>query len=489
MEGTSEPEITIFNARLVLPSSAVPVLGSLSFRRRTGFITRVLPARKGVPDPEENVATETRINLHGQILAPGFLDLQTNGMAGVHFTTLASKSHTDQGEDDVARLQKCARLLVSSGTTAFWATIPTVPQERWREILPSLQAREFLNAKGTPEGATLLGAHCEGPYLAPEKKGAHAAEYMLLPAGDFPRSASEADTAAQHEVRFVHHEDLYGSINLADTVKMITIAPELPNALDMIASLRQKHPHIRIAIGHTTATYAQASAAVAAGATMVTHTFNAMNGCTGREPGVAGLMLEEERRVYYSTIADGVHLHPLTLSLAIRSGLDRDGLGGGRCIGITDAIELAGLPDGTYEGNEQIVGRQVKVGNKVVKEGTGTLIGSCVLLDSVVREMVKSAPDIRRVKLETSSREAEERKLVIAVKAVGQNVADMMGEGQRGRLEVGRRADFAVLNHDNFEGDGGIVVTETWVGGWKVFDRGEAHTIGADDCRDESGKG
>ena len=476
--------ITFINAKLILPTHATPVLGSLSFSSGTGLITAINTEPGAVSPGARSYGSE--INLHNQILAPGFIDLQTNGMAGVHFTTLAtgSKSGAEPGEDDISRLEKCAKLLVTSGTTAFWATIPTVPQHRWREILPVLRPREFTQAiesshdgvtamrSNVPVGAALLGAHCEGPYLHPEKKGAHAAEFMLTPSD--PESTAATTTTNAQQAPF---ESLYHPTNLSSTIKMITIAPELPNAISMIASLHTKYPHIRIAIGHTTATYAQATAAVTVGASMVTHAFNAMNGWTGREPGVVGLFLhnhdhsheqEKGRKVFFSTIADGVHLHPLSLSLAIRSGLDSDGLGGGRCIGITDAIELAGLEDGVYKGNGQIVGRQVKEGNRVVKEGTGTLIGSCVLLDAVVREMVGSVPSSGDG---GGGGEEEERgrKLVVAVKAVSQNVADLMGEAQRGRLEIGRRADFAVLDWDGHSDK--PHVKETWVAGCKVFDR------------------
>lgn len=505
--------ITFTNAKLILPGHAVPTPGSLTCCKKTGLIVSIDVESSSTGLGQNSIsANRKKVDCNGQILAPGFLDLQTNGMAGVHFTSLCNPDD-ESSEGDVLRLTKCAKLLPSSGTTAFWATIPTVSQQRWRAILPVLRPREFtskttdtptvdlnletvssierLSLSDAPIGADLLGGHCEGPYLAPEKKGAHAAEFMLIPASVSsghesapipPQEPCQPESTNKSSNSQVHYESLYGQSNLSQVIKMITIAPEFPNTVAMIKSIRQKYPHIRIATGHTTATYNEARTAANAGATMITHAFNAMNGWTGRDPGVVGLMLDSSRdqesgKVYYSTIADGVHLHPTTLKLAIRSGLDADGLGGGRCLGITDAIELAGLADGVYEGNGQIVGRQVKKGNKVVKEGTDTLIGSCVLLDAVVREMVKSAPVPSDC--DDQGEETRGRKLVIAVKAVSQNVADMMGEDQRGRLEVGRRADMVVLGWDSSEAED-VVVRQTWIRGWKVFDRSTVGDVGAD---------
>ena len=160
-----------------------------------------------------------------------------------------------------------------------------------------------------------------------------------------------------------------------------------------------------------------------------------------REPGLAGLMATG--RCFYSVIPDGIHLHPATLAMAFRTDPSK-------CILITDSVELAGLPDGVYPGHGQIPYQQRKVGNRVVIDGTDTLIGSCCTLDECVRNMVQM----------TGCGLAE------AVRCVTENVAAMMGESKRGMLEFGRRADFVIL-------DGHGNVKETWVGGRKVWTAGE----------------
>ena len=222
---------------------------------------------------------------------------------------------------------------------------------------------------------------------------------------------------------------------------MITLAPELEGTTALIGSLLEDNPQLVISLGHSNATYDEGLIALQSGARCLTHTFNAMPPLHHREPGLAGLMTEDACRPYFSVIPDGIHLHPATVSLAFHAGPDR-------CIAITDSIELAGLADGTYPGHGQIAHRQVKVGNKVLIEGTDTLVGSCCILDECVRNMV----------------EFTRCTLAEAVRCVTENVAGLMGENKRGVLEFGRRADFAVLNADG-------EVLETWVGGEKVWKR------------------
>jgi len=289
-----------------------------------------------------------------------------------------------------------------------------------RQILPSLKPRSFAS------GATLLGAHCEGPYLHESKKGAHNSSLFKEPT----RTSAES---------------LYGSENLSSTtIRLITLAPELPGSVALVGHLRETYPHIVISLGHSAATYEAGRVALDVGATALTHVFNAMAPLHHREPGLAGLMASG--RCFYSVIPDGIHLHPATLAMAFRTDPSK-------CVLITDSIELAGLPDGVHPGHGQIPRPQRKVGNRVTIEGTDTLIGSCCSLDECVRNMVEM----------TACTLAE------AVRCVTENVAAMMGEGKRGMLEFGRRADLVIL-------DGQGNVKETWVGGHKVWAASEEVT-------------
>lgn len=267
-------------------------------------------------------------------------------------------------------------------------------------------------------GATLLGVHVEGPYINPVNKGAHNATYLQEPTQISP-------------------SELYGHENLASNVKLMTLAPELPGSTALIGQLLQDYPDLVISLGHSSASYENGLAAVQLGARGLTHVFNAMGPLHHRTPGLAGLM--STARVHYSVIPDGIHVHPSVLSMCLRTDPQK-------CIFITDSIELAGLADGTYPGNSQIRHRQYKQGNRVTIEGTETLIGSCCTLDECVRNAVAY----------TGCNLAE------AVQCVTENVADLMGQGKRGKLDPGRRADFAILD---VEGK----VRETWIGGVRVW--------------------
>ncbi|KAL9105476.1 MAG: hypothetical protein Q9227_009356 [Pyrenula ochraceoflavens] len=204
----------------------------------------------------------------------------------------------------------------------------------------------------------------------------------------------------------------------------------------------QTYPNLRVSLGHSTASYDLGLSAVEAGASSLTHLFNAMPPMHHRAPGLAGLI--SSGRCWYSIIVDGVHVHPSLLTLAHRTDPTR-------CIIISDSTELANLPDGTYPGNAQVghARRQIKSGNTVYfEDAPETLVGSAITLDECVRVMIR----------ETGCTLAE------AVRCVTENVAALMGETKRGVLEPGRRADFVVLGADG-------EVRETWVQGERVWKR------------------
>ena len=245
-----EPLICFTNCHLTLHGELLPQ--DLYFSPATGLITPNYYYRS------DNV---TKIDLSGKIVAPGFLELQSNGMGGIHFTQLAN------GEDDESRLQTVAKMQISSGVTGWWATIPTVSQSRWKEILPTLTPSSFASIGG----ADLLGAHVEGPFLHPSKKGAHNYAHFCRPTDITP-------------------SQIYGNSNLQHIIKMITVAPELPGSVAMIGSLLEDYPQVAVSLGHSSATYDDGVAAIDVGARMLTHTFNAMAPMQHRSPGLPGLM-------------------------------------------------------------------------------------------------------------------------------------------------------------------------------------------------------
>jgi N-acetylglucosamine-6-phosphate deacetylase len=229
------------------------------------------------------------------------------------------------------------------------------------------QVLPHLGPSGRPgyfeNGAESLGAHVEGPFLNPTKNGIHNKDVLL-----------QAET-------FEDIERCYGVENLTSTdgrpsaIRKITVAPERGQMLSLIPELRARG--IVCSIGHTEATYEEASAAVDAGATMITHLFNAMRPLHHRNPGVFGVLGTTATTAaaagpslpYFGIIADGIHLHPTTVNIAFNT--HPDGF-----ILVTDAMHLLGLPDGAYEWtNGDTVSSITKVGPTLLLEGTDTIAG------------------------------------------------------------------------------------------------------------------
>ena len=173
-------------------------------------------------------------------------------------------------------------------------------------------------------------------------------------------------------------QDAYGDAETRSAIKLVTIAPELEGSEEQIRCL-SKQENVVVSIGHSAADFDTGLAAIKAGAKALTHVFNAMSPLHHRSPGLAGLVASPEAP-YFSLIADGIHLHPATLTMAFRSNPQR-------CILITDSVEMAGMPDGIYPGHAQVPHPQRKTGNKVTIDGTDTLVGSCSGLDECVRNL------------------------------------------------------------------------------------------------------
>lgn len=234
-------------------------------------------------------------------------------------------------------------------------------------------------------------------------------------------------------------EGIYGDSLSLSAVKLVTLAPELEGSMTLIEALTKQHG-IAVSLGHSSSDFDTGISGLEAGARNLTHVFNAMNPFHHRLPGLAGL-ISSSKAPFYSLIADGIHLHPATLTMAFRSNPEK-------CILITDSIEMAGMPDGVYPGNAQIPHPQRKQGNKVTIDGTDTLIGSCSSIDECVQNLKRwsgcSWPE--------------------AVRCASENIADLMDISDRGILETGRRADFVVL-----DGQGNVL--QTWKKGVQLFER------------------
>ena len=363
--------------------------------RHDGWRPGDLSTRGGalVPEPLEGAEVH---DMEGCLVAPGYVDLQCNGGLGID---LASEPE---------RLWELGALLPRFGVTAWLPTIVTTPDGVVDRALQAFAA-------GPPpgwSGAVPLGLHLEGPFLSPAKRGAHPEALLRPPALDaIERWTGDAGVA------------------------LVTIAPDLPGALEVISALVERD--VIVSLGHTPATAEQATAAVDAGARWVTHLFNAMAPLHHREPGLAGVALSDER-LRVGLIPDGIHVHPQVVAMAQRAL-------GARLTIVTDAVAALGMPPGV-----QALGRtEVTIDETGVRLADGTLAGSKLAMDQGVRNLVAF-----------SGCSAAE-----AIHGASTAPAALLGDSARGHLAPGARADLVVLG-DHLE------VLSTYVAGELVHGAG-----------------
>jgi len=336
------------------------------------------------------------VDLDGLWLVPGLIDLQVNGAAG-HDTT-----------DDPGSIWAVGEAIAETGVTAFLPTIVTAPEGRIDEALGVVAA-------GPPagyRGAAVLGLHIEGPFLSPRRHGAHDPALLRDP---------EADLAA--------------GWSREAGVTIVTLAPELAGALELIRSLIARG--IVVSIGHSDATLEQARAGIEAGARYATHLFNAMPPLDHRAPGIAAAVLADER-VTVGMIPDTIHVHPTVLDLAWRiCGPDRFSV-------VTDAMAALGMPHGTF----RLGARDVTVDETGCRLPDGLLAGSNLRLDDGLRNLA----------------EATGRGVEMVVAAATTVPARLVGLTDRGRITPSARADLTIVTPD-FEAAGTIVGGRlVWVG-------------------------
>jgi N-acetylglucosamine-6-phosphate deacetylase len=267
------------------------------------------------------------------------IDLQVNG-AGGHDLTEAPE-----------RLWDVAVVLARHGATAF---LPTLVDPDWSVVD---RARSTLR-RGPPtgfDGATPLGWHVEGPFLAPARAGAHDKARFLAP-----------DVAP------------ISDWSPATGIRMVTLAPELPGALGVVERLVGNG--VVVSAGHSSATWAQAMAGFDAGIRSVTHLFNAMSRLDHREPGLPGAALADER-VTSGIIPDGLHVHPGLVALVRRT------VGPERLAVVTDAVAALGVAPGRHS----LAGREVLVDETACRLPDGTLAGSVIGLEAAVRNLAEYA--------------------------------------------------------------------------------------------------
>ncbi len=308
------------------------------------------------------------------LVLPGFIDLHLHGGGGA--------DTMDAGD----AVQRIAREHARHGTTALLATTMTAPLD---EIRAALHALAPACAQRTPGAARVLGVHLEGPYISPERLGAQPA---------FARAPTLDEILALHAIA---------------PIRVLTLAPELPDCLALIPALVQAG--LRVQIGHSAGTYEQALQALQQGASGFTHLFNAMSPLHQRAPGVVGAALAHAQHA--ELIPDLLHVHPGAIHAALRA------IPGLYCV--SDATAAAGMPDGDYRLGRQSV-RKCQGG---VRLADGTLAGSTLTLDQALRNLLAIGLPLEQASARVSA-----------------HAARYLGLADRGRLALGAWADLVLLD-------------------------------------------
>ncbi len=320
------------------------------------------------------------IDAGGLMLLPGFIDVHVHGALG-HDTM-------DANPDG---LRAMARFFAQHGVTAFLATTWSGTGEHIMKALRTVAALQGPQ----PDGATLLGAHLEGPYLNPSRCGAQNPAVI--------RSA-----APDEALQFL---DL-------NVIRLLSLAPEYPENHWLIAECVRRG--VVVSAAHTAATYDQMMAAIRLGVSHATHTYNAMTGLNHREPGTLGAVMTAPD-VFCELIADNIHVHPVAMAILLAvKGIER-------LVLITDAVSAAGLPDGEY----QVDARPVQIRDGAVRLPDGTLAGSALTMDRALYNLSLATGQPIAALWPTTSLNA----------ARSIRIAD-----RKGSLEVGKDADLVLVD-------------------------------------------
>lgn len=337
----------------------------------------------GIVDECEIPANAEIIDTGGCYVAPGLVDVHIHGYLG------------EDASDGVADgIRKMAEGVMKNGVTTFLPTTMTVSVaeiEKAFDVVRSLQEESK-----TWRGAYLAGVNAEGPFINESKKGAQAAEHIKKPDADF----------------ILKHQDV---------VKLCTIAPEVEGGLAAIEKITQ-NSDVRVSVGHTDATFEQAMAAFDAGATQVTHLFNAQTALHHRKPGVVGAALVSD--AYAELIADTFHVHSGLFSLVAKCK-------GDKLLLITDCTRAGGMPDGEYT----LGGQKIIVNGIQCLLEDGTIAGSVLKLNDAVKNVMANT----------------DLPLWQIVASASLNPANAIGLGNaKGSIEVGKDADL-IITDMNFD--------------------------------------
>lgn len=346
-----------------------------------------------------NVNDTEVIDAEGLYLSPGFIDVHIHGAGGC-----------DTMDGTVESINTIAKTIVEHGTTSFTPTTMTVAAE---DIRKSMEVIKKLKEEGT-EGANVLGAHLEGPFISPKAIGAQNPNFLLAPSVE-------------------NYNKIVG--DYSDAVVSITMAPEVEGAKELIKYLSDNG--VTVSMGHTKATYDEAIEGIKCGACHSTHLYNAMTPFTHREPGVVGATFDTD--ITTETISDGIHIsYPALRTAYKQKGTDKVLL-------VSDAMEACGMPDGQYS----LGGQDVIVKNGAARLLDGTLAGSVLTLDKAVKNIYSNSnyPLNEVVRMATYN-----------------GAKHCHVEDHKGLIKEGYDADLILFNED-------IEIQKVFVKGKKVYNK------------------
>lgn len=323
-----------------------------------------------VPGPAED--------LDGALVIPGLVDIHVHGCAGADFS-----------DGDYEGLVRMARHLARQGVTSFAPASMTLPYDA---LDKAFHAAARLRREGLADGARLMGIQMEGPFLSREKRGSQNPAYLRLPDWD----------------RFLRLYDAAEGL-----LRIVDVAPELPGAVEFTRRASEK---CRVSVAHTAAGYDQAAAVFDAGATHLTHLFNAMSSIHHRHPGPIGAASEREN-VTAELICDGIHVHPSAVRMAFR-------LFPGRICLISDALRCCGMADGSYS----LGGQEILLSGGVARLTGGAIAGSAADLYQCMR---------RAVSFGIPREQAVWAATALPARVIGR-------ESETGAIADGRAADFVI---------------------------------------------
>lgn len=360
---------TITNGKIILPDQQ----GNFFIDNKSVTFDEKIISVGNVTDAGEIIDAENNF------VAPGFINIHIHGCNGF-----------DAMDEDIAALDGMKNFLPSTGVTSFLPTTMTMSVDRIKHALKNIRAKST-----SSNGAKILGAHLEGPFINEKFNGAQ-------------------------DKKFIRRADFSTFAEFADVIKIVTIAPEELPSLDFIDACRAEN--IIVSIGHSAATYEESLQAIQHGANHVTHLFNAQSGLHHRKPGIVGAALTSN--VFVELIADNVHVHPAAQKIVAKTK-SRD-----KIILITDSVRACGIGDGEFE----FGGQKIFVNGNLATLADGTIVGSVAKIIDVVKNFSRNAewtvPEVVELVTKNPARELK--------------IFDKVGS-----IEIGKAADFVIFD-ENF---------------------------------------